>query len=138
MNESAYMKAVYDRLGKVGDRGMKVLNTGWLDSYFGGADARKEVMLNRIGNQRDYANKRLGLAETSQKNQQDYRMGNLGVRQGEAALASRDALTGDTLTGLSTPISYYEGRKEAKRVGDLTNSQVELNRKLSGLLGGYK
>jgi hypothetical protein len=127
MNESQYTQALWKQIGKVGKRGSKYINTGWLDSAFGGAEARKKLTLNRIGAQRDENNRRLDLREMEQNN-----------RREANSNASKDALIGDVITAGGLPLAYMEGRNNAKSNNKLIDLLTAQNKKYKGLIGGYE
>lgn len=121
MNESLYTQGVWKRIGKIGDSGQKILNTGWLDSAFGGEEARKKIMLDRIGAIRD-------------EHKMKTKISNIGADADR--LESRDALAGDIITGLSLPLSYKIGRDSARDIDAETARVKQRNLNYRGLLGG--
>jgi hypothetical protein len=137
MNESAYMKALWRRIGtgKIGNQGQGYLDTGWLDSAFGGADLRRQLMLDQIGNRQQDVTQRLDLRDkaldyNASNNARRYDLANTDLSN-----QSQDALTGDIITGATIPIAYLSGRNQAKAIDEDRARQERINRNLESVLG---
>lgn len=108
MNESDYMRAIWSRTSKIKD-GQKYLDTGWFDAAFGGADARRNLMLNRMGAENQVAQRRLSVRGREMDRSAD-------LARDIQRSSSKDALTADIIGAASLPLAYYQGRKEASAV----------------------
>jgi len=124
MNESLYMQNVWKGIRKAGEKGKKYLDTGWLDSAFGGAEARRNLQLEQIGNARDYRQGMINL----QNQRLDLTRSNLGRE-------SKDALVGDVITAGSLPLSYLEGMNARKENQANIDRQKKLNRMYDMMIG---
>ena len=137
MNESDYMKALWKRIatGKVGNQGQGYLDTGWLDSAFGGADVRRGLMLQGIGDNMTNTTNSLNLSQKRVDNQASRYAQNYNMAKTNIDNASRDALVGDVITGATIPISFIEGRNQASAIDEEKARQDRLNRRYEQLLG---
>jgi len=63
MNESEYLQYLQQRMGKVGESGMKYLNPRMLDKVYGGDQISRQFALQDIGSQNKINESRLGLAQ---------------------------------------------------------------------------
>lgn len=116
MNESLYAQAIYKRLGKIGKPGMKMLDTGWLDGAFGFDEARRKLMLDRMGAARDQNNRQMNISERR-----------LGLQEDAMRSESRDALAADVITAGSIPVSYIQGQTAAKENARRLKDEEETN-----------
>lgn len=140
MNQSDYMKGLWSRIstGKIGNQGQGYLDTGWLDSAFGGADARKNLMYQQIGNQMENTNRRLDLADKRLGYDANRYATNYGLTKDRISSESNDALIGDIITGASIPLGYIQGQNNAKQIDEDRARQDKLNRRYDALLGSMK
>lgn len=140
MNESAYMKALWKRIGsgRVGNQGQGYLDTGWLDSAFGGADARKNLMFQRIADRRDAMDRSMDLKDRALRYDRRNNTRALDIREDAIDAQSKDALMGDIITGASLPIAYIEGQNAKRAINEDRERQDRLNRRYEALLGRYK
>lgn len=140
MNDSDYMKGLWSRIatGKIGNQGQGYLDTGWLDSAFGGADARKNLMYKQIGNQMQDTNRRLDLADKRLGYDAQRYNTRYGLVKDRVDSESNDALWGDVITGASIPLGYIQGQNEAKAIDEDRARQERMNKRWDSVLGKYE
>lgn len=136
MKESEYLNGVWKRIRKAGPSGQAVINTGLFDSIFGGEESRKELMLKRMGDKRDYRDKRLDIAnrrlDLSGKNANR----RYDLAEDRLDFQKDDMNEGVILTGLQIPLNLHAGLSEAASIDNEAEAYNKRAKAIRGLIGG--
>lgn len=133
MNNSEYLQYLQQRMGKVGESGMRYLTPRMLDRAYGGDQLSRQFGLQKIGMQDSLNQRRLGLAQDrsalSQKRMgQEYDTSRTAFKDAENAM---DTAHYFDLAGLG--VGYLQGQNQANKSREMAEMIRRQTKALEGL-----
>jgi len=134
MNESEYLQYLQQRMGKVGESGMKYLNPRMLDRVYGGDQISRQFALQDIGSQDKINERRLGLAQKrsdlrTKKMGQNYDASKSAFKDAEGAMDTAHYLD---MAGLG--VGYLQGQNLAQKERESAELIRRQTKALEGLV----
>lgn len=133
MNNSEYLQYLQQRMGKVGESGMKYLTPRMLDRAYGGEQLSRQFGLQKIGMQDDLNQRRVGLSQDraalSQKRMgQEYDTSRSTFKDAEGAMDTAHLFD---LAGLG--VGYLQGQNQANRSREMADMIRRQTKAIEGI-----